>query len=64
MQRAARAYSWDKAYAARGAASCPQLDDRLARIIREDRIFAHNRPLERASRSGGFRRAAEQLAQD
>jgi hypothetical protein len=30
----------------------------LTRIIHEDFVFAHNRPLERGSRSGGFRRGA------
>jgi hypothetical protein len=30
----------------------------LTRIIHEDLVFAHNRPPERGSRSGGFRRGA------
>jgi hypothetical protein len=36
----------------------------LARFIHEDYVFAHNRPQDRDRRSRGFRRAAEQLAQD
>jgi hypothetical protein len=44
--------------------SMPTILSRLARIIRESCAFPHNRQPERQRRSGGFRRAAEQLAQD